>query len=165
MMAKVMGVRDEAVLDRACDLGIAFQLTNIVRDIVDDAAFGRIYLPEEWLAAEGVPVCDIAVPEHRAGLARVAARVLELADRYYDSAACGISALPLRSAWAIATARGVYRKIGQTVLGRGTRAWDTRTATSRAEKMRQAASAGVLAMASRFSAPGRRSHSLWRRPA
>ena len=164
MMAKVMGVHDGAVLDRACDLGIAFQLTNIVRDIVEDAEFGRVYLPEDWLAAEGVPRVEIAAPEHRAGVARVAARVLELADRYYDSAAGGISALPLRSAWAVATARGVYRSIGRAVLARGARAWDTRTVTSRAEKIRQAASGGAVAMASRFNGTRSRFQHLWRRP-
>ena len=165
MMAKVMGVHDGAVLDRACDLGIAFQLTNIVRDIVEDAEVGRIYLPEDWLAREGVASGGIAAPEHRAGVAKVAARMFDLADQYYDSAAGGIAALPLRSAWAIATARGVYRSIGRAVLARGTRAWDTRTVTSRVEKMRHAASAGAVAMASRFSRPRSRSPSLWRRPA
>jgi phytoene synthase len=165
MMAKVMGVHDDEVLDHACDLGIAFQLTNVVRDIVEDAELGRIYLPAEWLAAEAVPAAGLTAPDHREGVARVAARMLELAERYYESAACGISALPLRCAWAIATALGVYRSIGRSVLARGARAWDTRTVTSRIEKMRHAASGGALAMASRFSEPRSRPRSLWRRPA
>ena len=46
-MAIIMGVRDEDVLDRACDLGVAFQLTNIARDIVEDAQIGRAQLPRE----------------------------------------------------------------------------------------------------------------------
>ena len=52
MMASIMGVRpdDETVLDRACDLGIAFQLANIARDLGEDAAAGRCYLPEDWRA-------------------------------------------------------------------------------------------------------------------
>ena len=49
MMARVMGVRDDPVLDRACDLGLAFQLTNIARDVIDDARIGRCYLPGDWL--------------------------------------------------------------------------------------------------------------------
>src|SRR5690606_18505823 len=53
MMAWIMGVRDEATLDRACDLGIAFQLTNIARDIVEDAGIGRCYLPAAWLRELG----------------------------------------------------------------------------------------------------------------
>lgn len=162
MMAKVMGVHDRPALDRACDLGIAFQLTNIVRDIVEDAQFGRFYLPEDWLALEGIPRTRVASPENRAGVARVAARMLNLAELYYDSAGCGLSALPLRSAWAIATARAIYRSIGQAVLARGTRAWDTRTVTSRGAKVRQAVSGGALAIASRFGACRARSQSLWR---
>ena len=52
MMAVTMGVApdDDAVLDRACDLGMAFQLANIARDIAEDAGAGRHYLPREWLA-------------------------------------------------------------------------------------------------------------------
>ena len=50
MMAHVMGLRDEAALKHAADLGIAMQLTNIARDIVEDASMGRIYLPSPWLA-------------------------------------------------------------------------------------------------------------------
>lgn len=56
MMARVMGVRDPAVLDRACDLGLAMQLTNIARDIVADAQVGRCYLPEQWLEELAIPV-------------------------------------------------------------------------------------------------------------
>jgi 15-cis-phytoene synthase len=108
MMAHVMGVRDPAVLDRACDLGIAFQLTNIARDIVPDAGAGRIYVPAAWLDAEGLPASEIADPSRRDALARIAARLVAEAEPYYASALVGIAALPPRSAWAIATAHGVY---------------------------------------------------------
>jgi phytoene synthase len=69
MMAWIMGVRDEETLDRACDLGIAFQLTNIARDVVEDAESGRVYLPDSWLRDAGLPreqVGDLARP--RGGL-------------------------------------------------------------------------------------------------
>ncbi len=62
MMARIMGVRDEAVLDRASDLGLAFQLTNIARDVVDDAVAGRVYLPLDWLTQEGLEVADLTDP-------------------------------------------------------------------------------------------------------
>jgi phytoene synthase len=164
MMATIMGVRDETVLDRASDLGIAFQLTNIVRDIVEDAESGRIYLPEAWLAVESIRPPDVTLPEHRPGIARVASRVLDVADDYYGSAVHGIAALPLRSAWAIATARAVYHRIGQRVLTRGAQAWDTRTATSRADKLRQVVFGGASAMYSRFTEQRSRPMNLWRRP-
>jgi phytoene synthase len=165
MMAAIMGARDEAVLDRACDLGLAFQLTNIARDIVEDARSGRCYLPAAWLRDAGIAMPNVAHERHREALARVAARLVDHAEPYYDSALDGIAALPLRSAWAIATARRVYRQIGIEVRRRGARAWDTRAGTSRATKLRLLALGGVDALASRFRKPKSRPAALWRRPA
>lgn len=168
MMASIMGVKSEAVLDRACDLGLAFQLTNIARDIVDDAAIGRVYVPAQWLREAGIPPDDIALPRHRAALATVAARLVDHAEPYYDSAAEGLAALPLRSAWAIATARYVYRQIGIEVKRRGPRAWDERVGTSKAMKLWLLAKGGALALGSRFSPrlrrPAARPAALWQRP-
>ncbi|KQY18643.1 MULTISPECIES: 15-cis-phytoene synthase CrtB [Massilia] len=161
MMASIMGARDAAVLDRACDLGLAFQLTNIARDIVEDARVGRVYVPAGWLREAGIPTADVAHERHRAALARVAARLVDHAEPYYDSAMDGVAALPLRSAWAIATARRVYREIGIEVKRRGARAWDTRAGTSRATKLRLLALGGVDALASRFRKPGARPTGLW----
>ena len=168
MMASIMGARDELVLDRACDLGLAFQLTNIARDIIDDAKIGRCYVPSEWLLEAGIPPDHVALPRHRAALARVAARLVDHAEPYYESATLGIAALPLRSAWAIATARNVYRQIGIEVKRRGAHAWDERVGTSKAAKLRLLALGGAQALASRLSparaarAPRRRD--LWLRP-
>ncbi len=164
MMAMIMGVRDDHVLDRACDLGIAFQLTNIARDIIEDAQIGRIYLPEDWLAEAGIPSGKITAPQYRAALAGCAGRLLSLADQYYDSAAAGISALPLRSAWAIATARAVYRQIGDKVIASGARAWDSRVSTSRRDKLRHVVGGAMLALASRRGRPIPRAADLWTRP-
>ena len=173
MMASIMGARDELVLDRACDLGLAFQLTNIARDIIDDAQIGRCYVPAEWLLEAGIPPDHVALPRHRAALATVAARLVDYAEPYYASATLGIAALPLRSAWAIATARNVYRQIGIEVKRRGPRAWDQRVGTSKATKLRLLALGGAQALASRFSparartatAPAlQRRSGLWLRP-
>jgi phytoene synthase len=147
MMAYVMGVRDEPTLDRASDLGIAFQLTNICRDVLDDAALGRVYLPSAWLAEVGVPADAVADPRHRTGLVEVARRMLAEAERYYASSRFGISRLRFRSAWAVAAARAVYRDIGRLVLRRGTEAWATRASTGRARKLWLALSGGVAALA------------------
>jgi len=166
MMASIMGARDEAVLDRACDLGLAFQLTNIARDIIDDAAIGRCYVPDAWLIEAGIQPDLVALPRHRAALATVAARLVDHAEPYYASASIGLAALPLRSAWAIATARNVYRQIGVEVKRRGPRAWDKRVGTSKATKLRLLALGGLQALASRFGSsrelPVRRG--LWQRP-
>jgi phytoene synthase len=162
MMASIMGARDDAVLERACDLGLAFQLTNIARDIVEDARIGRVYLPAAWLREADIPAAELAHERHRGALARVAARLVDHAEPYYDSALDGIAALPLRSAWAIATARRVYRQIGVEVKRRGARAWDARAGTSRATKLRLLALGGVDALASRFRNPASRPSGLWR---
>lgn len=136
MMAMIMGVRDEATIDRASDLGIGFQLTNIARDVVDDARAGRVYLPADWLAQEGLSTINVEDPSQRAALFRVAQRLLDEAELYYQSALVGMAQLPWRSAWAIATARRVYRAIGTRLRALGPNAWDSRVSTSRAEKLK-----------------------------
>lgn len=164
MMASIMGAKDPAVLDRACDLGLAFQLTNIARDIVDDAHNGRCYLPAEWLLEAGIPLDEVGLRRHRVPLARVAARLVDHAEPYYESAAAGIKALPLRSSWAIASARNVYRQIGIEVKARGPRAWDERVGTSKASKLWLLAKGGVSALGSRVGATPARPAHLWQRP-
>ena len=164
MMSSIMGASKATVLDHACDLGLAFQLTNIARDIVEDARMGRCYLPAAWLREAGIPPEEIALERHRAALARVAARLVEHAEPYYASALDGIAALPMRSAWAIATARNVYRQIGIEVRRRGVHAWDERVGTSRAAKLWLLAKGGAGALSSRWTRVGRRPAGLWRRP-
>nr|WP_314427862.1 15-cis-phytoene synthase CrtB [uncultured Erwinia sp.] len=164
MMARVMGVRDESVLDRACDLGLAFQLTNIARDIVEDAQAGRCYLPAQWLAEEGINAAQIADPAHREKLARLAQRLVAAAEPYYASARAGLPGLPLRSAWAIASAHGVYREIGVKVSAAGPRAWDSRQGTSRLEKLGLLAKGAAQALSSRAGRPSPRASDLWQRP-
>ncbi|WP_322528516.1 15-cis-phytoene synthase CrtB [Salinicola sp. LHM] len=164
MMARVMGVRDEAVLDRACDLGLAFQLTNIARDIVDDARIGRCYLPLAWLDEVGIPLDEITAPRHRDRLAVLAGRLVAVAEPYYDSARDGLPALPLRSAWAIATARGVYRRIGVKVAGAGKNAWDRRQGTGKAEKIGLLLAGAGQAISARGRRPDPRPAHLWQRP-
>ncbi len=165
MMATIMGAKEPAVLDRACDLGIAFQLTNIARDIVDDARIERCYLPAQWLREAGIPQHELALPQHRAALARLAARLVGHAEPYYASANEGLAALPLRSAWAIATAHRVYRQIGINVKARGAQAWDERVGSSRATKLWLLCKGAMSALASRVKGqPAARPAALWQRP-
>ena len=169
MMAWVMGVRDRETLLRGCDLGIAFQLTNIARDIDDDAVAGRVYVPLAWAREQGVV---IRAGESLDGAARraivpVVSRLLIEADRYYASASYGIRRLPTRSAWAVTTARHVYADIGAQVLRLGERAWDTRVATTRTRKLwrlAQAAGETAWALALRRSSCTPERHGLWSPP-
>lgn len=137
MMAHVMGVDagDTDTLDRAADLGIAFQLANIARDIVEDARIGRVYLPNRWLAAEGLTDADLVEPRHRAALARIARRLSELADAYRRSARVGAARLPFRSRWAVLSASGIYGEIAIRAAALGPRAWDGRISTGKGEKL------------------------------
>ncbi len=135
MMAHIMGVKSGDALVRAADLGIAFQLTNIARDVMDDARLGRIYLPSKWLAEVAVTPADIMLVDHRAAVFTVAKRLLDEAELYYDSATEGLPHLGWRAAWGIATARTVYRDIGRIVIGRGPAAWNGRAVVGRGRKV------------------------------
>ena len=117
MMAIVMGVSpdEEETLDRAADLGIAFQLANIARDIVEDHGVGRLYLPAEWLGAGGIDRGD------RAALAVIAERLAALVADYEASARIGAARLPFRSRWAVLAAANIYGAIARKVVARGDR--------------------------------------------
>ncbi len=136
MMAFVMGVHVDQVdtLDRAADLGIAFQLANISRDIVDDAKVGRRYLPDDWLAEEGLTSADLTNPVHRPALARIARRLSVLADRYRASSRVGAARLPFRSRWAVNSAARIYGTVAIRAVELGERAWDQRISIPRREK-------------------------------
>ena len=167
MMAVIMGVRDRATLNRAADLGIAFQLTNIARDVIPDAAAGRVYLPADWLREAGISPADIADPARRDAVFAVTQRLLDEADRYYRSARYGLPALPLRAALAIAAARRIYRRIGFLVRKRGAHAWDTRLGVSKRGKMAQALLSGLSigrAHASRAVKKPPSRDGLWTKP-
>ncbi|WP_334187928.1 phytoene/squalene synthase family protein [Noviherbaspirillum sp.] len=135
MMAQIMGVKDREVMHRAADLGIAFQLTNIARDVIDDMRIGRCYLPEEWLERMRIPREDIHLPQHRAALHGLACELVEFAEHYYASARIGMSQLPWRCAWAIASALLIYRDIGLRVHSAGVDAWNGRTQISSGRKI------------------------------
>ncbi|RYF81212.1 MAG: phytoene/squalene synthase family protein [Comamonadaceae bacterium] len=149
MMARIMGSRDPDTLNRACDLGLGFQLTNIARDLVEDAAVGRVYMPQQWLDDAGIAYGDVGDLRHRVALAELARRLVDTAECYYDSSVTGIADLPLRSAWSVATARDVYRAIGRMVKARGAHAWDHRVSTSTAQKLWFAARGAGVAVAAR----------------
>lgn len=139
MMSHVMGLRHEHALKHAADLGIAMQLTNIARDIIEDAEMGRVYLPLQWLREEGIAAERIAAAENRHKLARVTLRLLREAALYYRSGDSGLWHLSFRSACAVAAARRVYAEIGSLLLQRGAAAWDERVYVTRSRKLRMIA--------------------------
>ncbi len=143
MMAQVMGVNrhDDSTMDRACDLGLAFQLANIARDLVEDDAAGRCYLPQEWLADEDIEPGQHTKPHHRQELADLAERLVLLMDRYAKRARAGTVVLPFRSRWAILSAARIYTAIGHEVRRRGSHAWDQRVHIGKSAKLRHVTAA------------------------
>ncbi|MEM8788112.1 MAG: phytoene/squalene synthase family protein [Pseudomonadota bacterium] len=116
MMSVVMGVRDADALARACDLGVAMQLTNIARDVGEDAGAGRLYLPLNWMRDSGLdPEAFLAAPRASAPLAQVVYRLLAEAQRLYWRAEAGIAVLPRGCRPAIYAARFIYAAIGQRI--------------------------------------------------
>lgn len=136
MMAVVMGVSPDAddTLDRACDLGIAFQLANIARDIEEDDAADRCYIPIEWLVEEDIPPGEQLKPRFRPALTRIVGRMCHTAHVYECSARIGAARLKGRQRWAILAAAGIYGEIAHEVARRGDHAWDHRTVVSNARK-------------------------------
>lgn len=136
LMALVMGVppEDNEILDRACDLGIAFQLANILRDLSEDDAAGRCYLPTEWLVEADIPPGQAMKPPYRERLIPMVHRLCELERIYEASARGGVSQLRFRQRWAVLSAAGIYGAIAREVERRGLHAWDSRVTTSRIAK-------------------------------
>lgn len=137
MMAVVMGVdpSDEDTLERACDLGIAFQLANIARDIWEDDAAGRCYLPVEWLAEADIPPGEVTKPHYRDALVPLVQRLCELQKTYEASARVGAARLPFRQRWAVLSAAGIYGEIARQVERLGPHAWDHRAHTTARQKL------------------------------
>jgi phytoene synthase len=163
LMARIMGVTDRTTLARASDLGLAFQLTNIARDTVEDARADRCYLPTFWLQEAGLAAEEIGRPEAAGRAYPLVRRLIETAEPYYASARIGENALPARAAWAIATARSVYRDIGLKVRRKGSAGLAVRMHTSSGRKVWRVTTGGVQTLAGRVrrhsNAAGR--NGLW----
>ena len=148
MMTLLMGVRDPAAAARACDLGVAMQLTNIARDVGEDARLGRLYLPLDWLRQAALdPAAWLAAPAPSAALAGVIARLLQEADRLYARAEGGIARLPVSCRPAILAASALYAEIGREVARRGYDAVTARARVGFASKLALVAGASLRAAA------------------
>lgn len=144
MMCWIMGVRHAQGLARACELGVAMQLTNIARDVGEDARNGRLYLPRSWLAEAGIdadawlrdPVCTPA-------LQGVIGRLLREADRLYGQSTAGVAMLPRDCRSAILAARYIYAEIGQQLRRDGLDPVNQRAVVPTTRKLVLLACAGV----------------------
>jgi phytoene synthase len=146
MMCWIMGLQNIETLERACEMGVAMQLTNIARDVGADAALGRSYLPRRWLIEAGVqPEEWLAKPEITPGIKIVVARLLTEADRLYKQSQHGIAALPPDCRAAILAASMIYREIGVQLRREGLDSVHHRTVVSTTRKLVLLASAWTQA--------------------
>jgi len=136
MMCVLMRVRDADALARACDLGVAMQLTNISRDVGEDAREGRLYMPVDWLTEAGVdPAEFLECPRMSPEIALLTRRLLTEAERLYLRSESGIAALPIDCRPGIFAARFIYAGIGSEVRRNGHDAIRARARTGRTQKL------------------------------
>ena len=136
IMAVLMGRRAPVALARACDLGVAMQLTNIARDVGEDAARGRLYLPRAWLREAGVdPEAWLAAPTPSPALRGIVARLLDAAEALYRRADRGVALLPADCRAAIRAARLIYSDIGRSVAAAGYDSVTRRAVVSKGRKL------------------------------
>ncbi|SDE20939.1 phytoene/squalene synthase family protein [Limimaricola pyoseonensis] len=146
MMCVLMGVRDRDALARACDLGVAMQFTNIARDVAEDAAAGRLYLPGGWMREAGLdPDRFLAAPAAGPAIRSVVRRLLREADTLYHRSEAGIAALPFACRPGILAARHVYAGIGTALTRAGHDPFAGRARTTRAAKAALLARAALQA--------------------
>jgi phytoene synthase len=136
MMCWIMGGRSASTLARACELGVAMQLTNIARDVGEDARQGRLYLPRQWLEQAGLEADSwLLAPHICTPLQDVIERLLQEADRLYSQATAGVAGLPRDCRPAIVAARLIYAEIGHQLRREGLNPVDHRAVVSRSRKL------------------------------
>ncbi len=135
MMCFILDVRDTNAWPFAIDLGIAMQLTNIARDVGEDAAKGRVYLPANWLG--GLSAADVLNPnlKQQQTLQQATQRMLKLADVYYQSGLAGVGYLPPSARYGIVVAAKVYREIGEVVAEADYCSWNRRAVVPQSRKV------------------------------
>lgn len=136
MMSLVMNEGDVWTLARAADLGLAMQLTNIARDVGEDARNGRLYLPLDWLREAGIDAdAFLAAPRFTPALGQVVRRLLMVADHHYQLGHTGIVRLPADCRHAIRTAALTYQDIGRSIARNGFDSVSFRARTTLARKL------------------------------
>lgn len=136
LMCPVLGVHDPRAIPFAVDLGIALQLTNIARDVPEDAELGRYYLPREWIEPAVIKAAIAGDSDSIETVDAAIERLLSLAESFYDSALAGFWFIGARNRRAVLLATMLYREIGQSLLRLGGGAWRKRRTLSAGEKIK-----------------------------
>ena len=115
MMLPIINTKDAEARKHAIDLGIAMQLTNIARDVYEDAKMNRLYLPKEWLGQVSVSdLIDNKLDDQKKRLIELSIKnLIELSDKFYANGFSGMKFIPLRTRLAIFFAGILYRGLGE----------------------------------------------------
>jgi phytoene synthase len=135
MSAEIFGYSDPKTLGYARDLGIAFQLTNIIRDVGEDARRGRIYLPQEDLARFGVASADVLQARSSSEFAALMAFEVERARSWYDRALAQLPQADRRSQRAGLAMAAIYRTLLDEIARDGYQVLDRRIALTPLRKL------------------------------
>jgi phytoene synthase len=147
MMSIIMGASTDTAIARASELGVAMQLTNIARDIGDDARMGRLYIPRAWFREIGMDAdAWLANPVFDSRIAGFTQRLLLRADALYRRGEFGLAELPWDCRPAIQAARLVYAEIGKQLEREGLNSVNHRTVVSTARKLALIAKATAVAV-------------------
>ncbi len=154
MMSLIMDTRSETALARACELGVAMQLTNIARDIGEDARNGRLYIPRSWFVDAGMDAdAWLRHPVFDERIAGFTGRLLARAQQLYKRGAYGVGELPWDCRPAIQAARLVYAEIGCQLQRAGLDSVNHRTVVSKPRKLYLIARATAVAVNAPYPSP------------
>ena len=121
MMLPIINTKDAEARKHAIDLGIAMQLTNIARDVYEDAKMNRLYLPKEWLGQVSISdLIDNKLDDQKKRLFELSIKnLIELSDKFYANGFSGMKFIPLRTRLAIFFAAKIYKGIGEKIKSGG----------------------------------------------
>ena len=121
MMLPIINTKDAEARKHAIDLGIAMQLTNIARDVYEDAKMNRLYLPKEWLGQVSISdLTDNKLDDQKKKLIELSIKnLIELSDKFYANGFSGMKFIPLRTRLAIFFAAKIYKGIGEKIKSGG----------------------------------------------
>ena len=134
MICDIFRIQDPNARAHAIDLGVAMQLTNIARDVLEDAKMGRVYLPQELINDLTPKQIESPTKTDKIIISAAVSHLLYLADKHYNSGFCGLPFLPFRSRFSIFLAGRIYKRIGLKIRKHGLNVWSRRHYTSVFEK-------------------------------
>ena len=138
MMSKIIGVETKKANSYAIDLGIAMQLTNIVRDVYDDAKLQRIYIPIDLIpniSMETLNGQKTINNEQEKIIGDAIYKIIDLSEKFYSNGFVGLKYIPINTRLAIFIAANVYKEIGKKIKKNGKKYLRKRVYVTKLEKI------------------------------